>query len=800
MIRRAETHRSWITRGFPGVIAAVAAALNASLAFAQNDMSPPCRTDGDAFPIMFLGLCPGETGEVFDADGNKIGETAGTSMWGVGGGGASDFEFIFDIPQGDDDVLFGDAEIRVSGSSQPGTKCFSQVFAGPHGRRLHVRGLLPQPRKRRAPSEGEAESPQDERAATHIDVTLNYWRGPRGEAAWTFPGPFEPGKPVPSEDGATTVTAIEYFALGGDWGTVLEFSADLPREAALWGIPRALAYNTDGRRFLSDSLGGAKVFVHRLAPERLAAVTVLEKACRKTFHGIRVAWPSRALSDSLHFQKRAADALGITIDRDTFRGGYLFSSSADAIKVIDCAIGDLAFSVWHGLSQSADKIDFEKIDAATKAGIVEQAFLWLDSDDHNIRAVGLDVALMTQWPEFVPRLFERVETDVECGRTAALGLCYGWRNLTPEQIRDIGKRALERRWPGWHKALFTALEKAAGDERLSAAAKQVLLDFAASELPHLWWRALESECVRNALGPPESWPQALLVKRDIIAGLPAGEESETRRDALKMLPSLLTLELSAEDIEVFLKVFAAVCANLDRETATGALVRFLEACLDAASATDPSLRAAVRAYTAARVVAALNRLHGIDIGGIGDEYDERFASDPYAHNWVQVLRDAVLWAGTGAAPRQPPAGYRARAGDLRAILLNDEDSERSVIAVWGHPENAGGRCRVSCQRGPGAMLSLSAWMTMRRMPGSEERAAQYKILAMAFRGGVGGTGYFEVDGKDLPARLDCGGKGAVVIERADTADSVLSDTKVFEDWWEKYGPHGAGESAGGGPP
>ena len=55
--------------------------------------------------------------------------------------------------------------------------------------------------------------------------------------------------------------------------------------------------------------------------------------------------------------------------------------------------------------------------------------------------------------------------------------------------------------------------------------------------------------------------------------------------------------------------------------------------------------------------------------------------------------------------------------------------------------------------------------------------------------GEGHTGAFErIQAADLPFVLHSDDSDEFIVEPADSPESVLSGTKVFEEWWDKYGP------------
>ena len=151
----------------------------------------------------------------------------------------------------------------------------------------------------------------------HVDVTLRFYRGPRGKATFTFAGPFAHNTVVKANEGSAELTfpagqsedrsphpvRFHDAPLGTrreitiTWGTLCTFRTSLPFE----DTADIFAYDAEGHRQTIDSTSGswgqdgveARLCGYDLNPSSIQYITVNEHPHEKTFHHIRVPYPDR---------------------------------------------------------------------------------------------------------------------------------------------------------------------------------------------------------------------------------------------------------------------------------------------------------------------------------------------------------------------------------------------------------------------------------------------------------------------------------------------------------------------------
>lgn len=243
------------------------------------------------------------------------------------------------------------------------------------------------------------------------------------------------------------------------------------------------------------------------------------------------------------------------------------------------------------------------------------------------------------------------------------------------------------------------------------------------------------------------------------------------------------------DSGTFSEILGRVEKELDRPTATAALVAFLKN-----TAERP-----VPFYVIAKVVRRLNTWHGTNIGGLGGYAQMQREPRKSWYDWGGVAEDAVEWHKTGVDPGSVPVECKSpKKGDLRIVWQDLEDPENSVIGVWVLP--AGGVRRIGPFRitqGDKTFYYRLAHQTVHqtRPPFQEVPGYSYQIaIADAERGIPNDSLHpYRANGRiadqELPAKVDLKPaneelKWECWIEPLTAPESVLSGTKLFEQWWQ----------------
>jgi len=138
-----------------------------------------------------------------------------------------------------------------------------------------------------------------------VDVTLQYWRGPRGKADFTFAGPFAAGRTLRAEYGGDKcgITPWTYSDGADYWGTALALTLNRTPRDVLWVI----AYDKSGKRQANSYswVGGrggpvtAEATISRLWPGDISFITIGEKPTEETFRNVMIVYPGGPFDKSV---------------------------------------------------------------------------------------------------------------------------------------------------------------------------------------------------------------------------------------------------------------------------------------------------------------------------------------------------------------------------------------------------------------------------------------------------------------------------------------------------------------------
>ena len=393
--------------------------------------------------------------------------------------------------------------------------------------------------------------------------------------------------------------------------------------------------------------------------------------------------------------------------------------------------------------------------------------------------------------EFIPRAFELLREDDREIRQDAARLIFNRRALLSEsEAPRILEELTRTEDPGVRSQLMRCLRYG---EMPGCA--EALAELVKDDRPWLWWEAIYGLQRHKRLGEPAGWDSEL--KRRVILALgpswirPGDEESAA--EAYRMLPGLLTPQLAYMDYDLFREgVLPNIIEHLDKPAATAAMIGFLKT-VDQGGNWGGMRFEDIRNWPArcsvCLVLRRLNAMHDVDLGDLGTDINAPGDAQP-GRDFRQNAADGVRWYETGVAPGQIPPGYRAAAGDLRIAWLNEDNLENSAVGIWRPQETAGGRPRLrrlsrgddfaACRIDPDGsgwnvaveLGSTNGWWVRKNFGFAP---SDLPVQLHPVRGDGGGGA-----GADWPWQLHS--------ERADSPQSVLSDPKVFADWWEKYGP------------
>ena len=342
--------------------------------------------------LTFIGVRPDCGDELFDANGASVGTMLlGNDPYAWPRPYRRDF--IFELPRAGDPITIVNAELRASHSiSIIQSQSRLQFYADEHRALLSIRGDI---------NKNDCRKYLDliRSDMAHVDVTLTYYRGERGNAAIaTFSGPFRDGVEVAAE-GRTLVLQE------AQWDVKIKIAPPAAQPEYV------LVYDTEGKRYASA--GGVHPLTQSGVPDfkdiwfsvggvplgKIATVTYGERPLRVTFHDIVVGCgrPERT-----HPAYLDAIATRLRVPISALHGDR-FSNRKQALAAIDLARGGFIHSAAHYLTTPDDDQKMATaLDPATIQRVRQAAALWLTSPDPAIRACGVRISEAFGWTDLAP--------------------------------------------------------------------------------------------------------------------------------------------------------------------------------------------------------------------------------------------------------------------------------------------------------------------------------------------------------------------------------------------------------------
>jgi len=761
---------------------------------------PSCYVTGDPLDIRLYGIAPGGTSDVLDVRGKKIGESCISWRYGLWQPNSNTVNrtYIFDLPKTEEVVFSPWVNATESGKPQSRISGFILEAANytgyPNDKRLywtlqhyeHPSGLLS-----RIPLLYRLFANR----LTAIDVTLAYWTGPRGKAEATFVGPFVAGKPSAAENDDTEILVLRnYYSAGDGWGVQGQFRTPVVSDET----KDVLTYDSAGKRGLveadtewwdadSSSDGSSGTCVAFDIPGRsiedIAAITIGEEGKEKTFHRLPVRIRGITGQSRPPYLEAIAKRLQLAGDRLANLDNYSIHSDDEALKVIDLVQGSHAQSAsWMVQSKLSSQEERAKLSAEDLERIRRAVDAWRRSDDAELREQGITLGISLSPREFIPIALAYCESGE--GRPYAFervsqALAEHTDEFSPDDIRRIEQILKEK--PD-NPLLWECLSESKLPEATGALGRLELSDNIA-----VWWRAMGQDNTLSAFGDKDSWPDEVKVRAYIASGPEASETESIKAEAEKRMISFLTDGLPTADPVIPDAIFERLAEVADRATVEPIAVSSLRL----ASRRGLPLLAPVR---------QLNAWYGFNIGGVGASAtgeDQPIAGT----NPIQAVRDAVHWLDTGEVRIDSSDGYRVTGDDLRVIAYRPESLEKSAIGIWTPSSAPDEFSRVHIARGQAVCAVYSIAPTTRMLVPLRHRmnksrrpppdySAEYAISEYADDGQVLGSSYgsrsFSLT--QLPYAIHNEPEHRVVVERADSPESVLSGTKLFDEWWKAHGP------------
>jgi len=755
----------------------IAVALPAAVFLAAALLVPrydPGEATGDDLNIRLAAVWHADYDDLYDAAGRPAGTTLGAPWDFMVPEGTLERGFIFDGPPEDLAITWYRAVIRPAGSPQ-------RLFITPSGAvktayrsQPFATAILPASYERIVPFDWQVLKhvrwPWTKRVPVEkVDVTLEYWRGPPGPALLVFEGPFTPGKYYESSCGKGTIALRPYYRVSGDWGTEIDFSSNVPGAEAM----PVLAYTADVVRHPASQArplsakNGQACLVSGAAPAEIVLVTVGERLRRREFHNISVTYPDRPDLEYPVWMNRVAEIL----DRDPAESRDFYVSdletAARLAPVVRCeGIRQLHWCMRSFMWGNEGRERMAALTQEERRALLDAARSWSQARDARIRCAGICLGLHMDFERYVDRALEGLrEGDLNTRTHIAQALRQHAHDLSAAHIERIKDLLLSSE--PW--ANMTTLLSCLDESKLPAAA-EALADLAGNEGSVFWRRGLRKPGVVALLGPRESWPPLLEARYVAANGLDLGITDEGRRRQIgACLAGMLNDRQRIAECTGFNAAADCLTRLLEPEEATELFVDCLM----------NSREYAWSPLGIARIVRYINRFNGVDIGGLGTDPDAPLALE-HGRNWRQVRDDVLAWRKTGVDPGAALRGARAMAGDFRIVWFNSEKPEDSIAGLWPAAAAVEYATRSLVVESVGHALAFSVT--------SSHPTAKWscRFVWETERQTIGSVCAFNP--ASLPIAREMMPGCRIVIENADSPESVLSGTKVFEEWWEKYGP------------
>ena len=444
----------------------------------------------------------------------------------------------------------------------------------------------------------------------------------------------------------------------------------------------------------------------------------------------------------------------------------------------------------------------EALDEQGREKIRKQALGLPEDTRPEVRSFAVQACLAGGWREFLPSAVELLSTGNGEIRAAVSRCLFDNREILSENdIRQLHGELLRTDDPHVYRSLMGIMKY-----HDSPAATAVLWELVRDDRPRLWCEAVYGLTRRRgALDEHRDLERDLRIKK-FIALRQTDKINDPRyaSDAHDLLTRMITPQLCYMNLDVFHSVLKTLVKNVDRPTSTAAIIDFLRAVDDPGNWGGMAI-GDWRNYQARSgirdAVTHLNIMHNLNLGGIGrDDVN----CDAGGRDWFQNARDGVTWYETGVDPGKIPADYRAGPGDLRIVWCNTEDAERSLIGIWPQRLQAGGSARlyrlesgkdfVAFRIVPqGTRQPARAW-SVELQTGEKSRWRTNKHSNVLSAADIPAL-IFPKNDRDVPNAKERGYTWEIHVERADSPESIISDTKAFKDWWERCGPRDAMEEA-----
>jgi len=597
--------------------------------------------------IRLWGIRPDAGGAIYDPNGKKIRDALGIAQWGPSHwrDDSQRFDFIFELPDTNELPLFTwFPNIEASYENRPLGGGFGHRFLDYKGKKLLWLTTTFPRTFRRSVLFGLWTADCD---VETIDITLSYYHGPPGKAAFTIRGPFEPNDVMTSEDG------VHKVAFMADGGSVSRPYAQfvLTTSAYFRSYASVAAYDSSRRRYLAGtgnvSLStnpkqGSRIEynVQALPLKVIDAIAFGEDNNRITFKNVNLNVARRNNRNHADYLDEMAERLdpgfstrGVAEKR--------FSNAAEAIEFMEIVRGRHVLhageAILRGRPGSGGPPTVELVDVSSQR-LKKTAHRWTRAMEPEFRAMGVRVGLFCKWPEFVEPAFELLDYpamhDEYSARMVwskvAQALADYRAELSDHAIARLAQILLRRDERDNLMYLKQCFWSPKSEARIEA-----LWELANDDRSWLWWDAIEKLAQWKQFdGRHDSLTDKLKLRLFLIRGAYGFSNAEQiAPKAYALLDGLLTLQLLALDVGTFNRVLDKILRNPDRRFATAALINYL----GRIEGSDSSAT-----FSITIIVKYINLWHGLDIGGLGTDVTQD-TGDTRKYDWPAITAEAIEW-------------------------------------------------------------------------------------------------------------------------------------------------------------
>jgi predicted Ser/Thr protein kinase len=598
-----------------------------------SDTSPAAIADA----ITLYGVLPDGGGDIFDAQGNKIGSGPAVGPWEWSPDDQAT-ALIFDFPNDIPIQWETFPRLYLAGTDQGlggGMPAWTSEYLG---RTRRIQSLSIDRTTRTKVSFGMHRMVP----VKAVDITLRYLLPARGKAACTFTGPFEAGREIKAQEGFDcTITPIADAGASQSDSQFHIVSVNVPISSD--DYDRVFAYDLAGQRYFPRSSGGSisgagkgtsarrDYRFENLPLARIAAITVGEQPQQKTFRN--VALRPFELPPRTHppYLDAMAARLGKPADR-----AYRFKGIDEAIALLDVVQGPHRDQAWEII----EKTNFKTLNRNQQEKLRKTARVWADQG----YLPGILIGLKGQWPEFAELAIERLKKPSR-DRWPLAEWMHLYSQYTPDQLNAIAEVLLEHDDPrGLHRLLFCLR-----NNRERPGGREALDRIARSDKVWLWWPAMEFLAGSGSLTFLQL-DRDLQIKYLAMTDPDRGLDKALAFDARFLLVSLPSAKLAAMSTSTMGNVLRSVVKNLQQAEAEAVLLDLLQDMLE--DWNDPELK--YEGYSSSmwwpidRVVRQLNSWHELNLGGIGADLNRETQSGKI--DWPAVARETLKHFSRALSP------------------------------------------------------------------------------------------------------------------------------------------------------